>query len=114
MSTDLDLVHEEKDHILKIKIQKSNGESLVVNAHFNTIHLKAVKDTAAMLTLVSRKYAGNYQTNYEAVELKGLRGLRLRQQTVCIGHLSFSWEYYAVTMDDDILSDSIFLKHIMT
>jgi ribosomal protein L35AE/L33A len=68
------LVHEQKGQVVAAKIKRSKGNNLVVDAKFNEILIKAVVETAAMLTLVNRKYVDNESANYEAAMLKGIVG----------------------------------------
>ena len=82
MSTGLDLVHERKGQVFEAKIRKSKGKSLVVDAKLNTVPLKAVIDTAAMLTLVNWKYVENQNGDHETVQLKGKGGHNILQSKI--------------------------------
>lgn len=109
------MVHERKGQVFEAKIRKSKGKSLVVDAKLKTVPLKAVIDTAAMLTLVNRKYVENQNGDHETVQLKGIGGhtilgYKLCNQKLHIGPLSFSWDCCAVAMNDDIIIGLDFLE----
>jgi hypothetical protein len=89
------LVQEQKGQVVAANIKRSKGKSLVVDAKFNEIPLTAVVDTAAMQTLVNRKYVDNESANPEMVKLNGIAGhimigFKLRKQTLHIASISFS------------------------
>lgn len=109
------MVHERKSQVLEAMIRKSKGKSLVVNAKFNSTPLKAIIDTAAMLTLVNKKHVETQSENHEVVKLKGIgghtiMGFKLCKQKIQIGALSFTWDCCAVAMNDDIIIGLDFLE----